>query len=134
MHMCMHAHVYAYTGADWLHIRRHTCTYVCLCRRASSSAAILRHVYTHVSLRVPVQAREFFRGAARMAEGKQAGIHLISANNMTRRLDVTLAIIEYQVHACTCGAYLWCIHQGTCDARHHRGPGADLRRILPLGE
>ena len=54
---------------------------------------------THVYLRVPVQAREFFRGAARMAEGKQAGIHLISANNMTRRLDVTLAIIEYQVHA-----------------------------------
>jgi len=31
-----------------------------------------------------------------MAEGKQAGIHLISANNMTRRLDVTLAIIEYR--------------------------------------
>ena len=43
-----------------------------------------------------LQAREFFRGAARLAEGKQAGIHLISANNMTRRLDVTLAIIEYQ--------------------------------------
>ena len=43
-----------------------------------------------------LQAREFFRGAARMAEGKQAGIHLISANNMTRRLDVTLAIIEYR--------------------------------------
>ena len=31
-----------------------------------------------------------------MAEGKQAGIHLISANNMTRRLDVALAIIEYR--------------------------------------
>ena len=44
-----------------------------------------------------LQAREFFRGAARMAEGKQAGIHLIPT--LTRltptrtHLTLTLTLI-----------------------------------------
>ena len=43
-----------------------------------------------------LQAREFFRAAAEGGEGRQKGMYLISANNMTRRLDVGLAIVEYQ--------------------------------------